>query len=191
MPRIYGEKIMLREFKKEDLEHIRKWVNNAEITDNLSDMFLYPHTMNSTESFLDSILNDKLNNEKIFAIADKITEEYIGQISLFNIDWKNRIAQIAIVIGNVENQDKGIGYGAMKLIQSFAFNMMNLNKLELTVHEFNFKAHKLYMKCGFVEEGRLRQKTFTKGKYFDLIYMGILKSEYDAIISNYYVECSK
>lgn len=178
MPRILGNKIMLREFKKEDLGYIRKWVNNPEITDNLSDIFLYPHTLNSTESFLDSILNDKLYNEKVFAIADKVTEEYIGQINLLNIDWKNRIAEIGIVIGSTENQGKGYGYESIKIIQDFAFNMMNLNKLELVVRESNVKAYALYLKCGFIEEGRIRQKIYTKGKYIDIIHMGILKSEY-------------
>jgi RimJ/RimL family protein N-acetyltransferase len=87
MGRIYGERIMLREYKKEDLDSMRRWVNNPEIVDNLSDIFLYPHTVNSTEEFLNNMLQCK-SDIIGFVVADIDTEEYIGQIDLVKIDWK-------------------------------------------------------------------------------------------------------
>jgi len=56
MPRMYGKRIMLREYKLEDLQHIRKWVNDPEVVDNLSDIFLVPHSLAETESFLNLFL---------------------------------------------------------------------------------------------------------------------------------------
>ncbi len=46
---IGGERIILREYQKEDLPYIRTWVNDPEITDYLSNVFLYPHTVDGTE----------------------------------------------------------------------------------------------------------------------------------------------
>lgn len=180
MPRFYGKRIMLREYKKEDLEHMRKWVNNSEIVDNLSDIFLYPVSVNNTENFLNSILEEK-SELKGFVIADINTEEYIGQIDLIKIDWKNRWAEMGIVIGKEGMLAKGYGTEAIKLLQKFVFNRLNLNKMQLTVHDYNIRAINCYKKCGFVEEGRLREEFFIEGKYTDLIYMGILKSEYEKI----------
>ncbi len=180
MPKIYGEKIMLREFQKEDLEFMRKWVNDSDVTGILSDEFLYPQTLNNTEDYLNSVLEGK-HEKSNFVIADKTTESYIGQINLFKVNWKNRVAEMGIVIGIKECQGKGFAHEAILLLQKFAFNTMNLNRVELTMHEYNQKAYNLYIKCGFKEEGRLRQKVYTNGKYADAIYMAILKSEYDAI----------
>lgn len=93
---------MLREYKLEDLQHIRKWVNDPEVVDNLSDIFLVPHSLAETEDFLNSVLKGGRHNTYSFVIADKETEAYIGQIDLINIDWKNRADEIGIVIGEGE-----------------------------------------------------------------------------------------
>lgn len=178
MPRLYGNRIMLREYKKDDLEHMRKWVNDADVVSTLSDIFLFPHPHNMTESFLDSMLEGK-SDEKGFVIADKETEAYIGQIDLIKIDWKNRVGTLGIVIGAKENRGKGIGEEAIRLLQDFAFGRLNLNKLELTLRDYNIQGYKCYLKCGFVEEGRTRQNFYINGSYTDTIHMGVLKSEYE------------
>lgn len=56
LARIIGERIILREYQKEDLPYIRTWVNDPEITDYLSNVFLYPHTVDGTEKFLNAML---------------------------------------------------------------------------------------------------------------------------------------
>lgn len=179
MPRIFGETIMLREYRKEDLPEMREWVNDPEIVDNLADIFNHPHTLNETERFLNAILERRMHNEEHFVIADKDSGDYIGQICLINIDFKNRIAEIGIVIGKREKLGKGIGKQAIKLIQQYSFKTLNLNKLELRVHAYNTRAHRCYKECGFIEEGRIRYKYYFQGKYEDVILLGILKSEYE------------
>ena len=180
MARLNGDKLVLREVTKDDLPHIREWVNDWEIVRFLSDVFLYPHTMNDTEGFVNSALEHKVDSRREFIVAFKDSLDYVGQVSLFRIDWKNRNAEIGIVIGKKDSLGKGIGTEAIELLQYFAFYKLNLNKLELFVHDFNVRAIKCYEKCGFVEEGRLRQRLYFEGKYIDSILMGILKAEYEA-----------
>lgn len=180
MPILTGNRIILREYRKEDLPYMRKWVNNAEITKYLSHIFLYPHTLNATEDFLNSMLQGS-SGIKGFIIAYKETEEYIGQIDLINIDWVNRVGTLGIVIGTTEYLGKGYGTEAIKLIQEFAFNKLNLHKLDLEVRAYNERAIRCYKKCGFKEEGRIRENYFIDGKYTDTLFMGILKSEYEAM----------
>ena len=182
MPRIFGERIMLREYKLEDLQYIRKWVNDPEVVDNLSDIFLVPHSLAETEEFLNSVLKRGRKNTYCFVIAEKGTEAYIGQIDLMNIDWKNRAAEIGIVIGRVKKRGKGIGTEAIQLLQEFVFNRLNLNRLEIKVHSNNLRAHRCYLNSGFKEEGRLRQGFYIHGKYFDNIVLSMLKSEFDSRI---------
>ena len=181
MPRILGEKIMLREYKKDDLAHMREWVNDPEIVDNLSDLFLHAHSLNETEAFLQSILNGSPKDQTHFVIADKQTESYIGQIDLIKIDWKNRMTEMGIVLGKKDLLGKGIGTEAIKLLQCFVFERLNMNRLQLFVHDYNQRAYTCYKKCGFVEEGRSRQHFFINGRYTDLIQMAILREEYDQV----------
>jgi RimJ/RimL family protein N-acetyltransferase len=174
---IVGDKVILRDYRKEDLPYMRKWVNDNEITRYLSNIFLYPHTLNQTEDFLNSILEGK-SDYKAFVIAHKETEDYIGQIDLIKIDWINRVATLGIVIGNSDNLSRGYGTEAIKLMEDFVFNTLNLHKLDLEVAAFNERAIACYKKCGFKEEGRIRENRFIDGKYTDTLFMGILKKEY-------------
>jgi RimJ/RimL family protein N-acetyltransferase len=176
MPNIIGSNIMLREYRKEDLEHMRRWVNDPEVVNNLSDIFLFPHSLVQTENFLNGKLEGK--GDPGFVIAEKENGVYLGQIDLLNIDWKNRLAQMGIVIGDQEKRGRGYGSEAIRLLQQFVFERLNLNKLELWVHDYNTNAYHCYIKCGFKEEGRIRQSFYLHGRYHDKIFMGVLKSEY-------------
>ncbi|MFC5528279.1 GNAT family N-acetyltransferase [Cohnella yongneupensis] len=177
MPHLYGDTIKLREYRREDLPWIRMWVNNPEIVSYLSDIFLYPHTQQSTEEFLESMLEGKPDGRG-FVICEPGSEQYIGNVNLDSIDWKNRVGSIGIVIGSPEYLGLGIGTEAMKLLVRFAFLELNLNRLELQVYDFNERAYRSYIKCGFVEEGRLRQRLYKNGRYADVIQMGLLRSEW-------------
>jgi RimJ/RimL family protein N-acetyltransferase len=180
MPYFYGDRIMLREYRQSDLPHIREWVNDPEITGYLSDIFTYPHTLENTEQFLRNMIQGSPNT-KGFVIAEKESQDYIGQIDLINIEWKNRTASLGIVIGKKSCLGQGYGTEAIRLIQELAFRSLNLNRLDLMVYEFNKRAYRCYRKCGFREEGRLRQKLFRSGRYWDVIWMGILREEYEQL----------
>ena len=180
MSRLIGKRIILREYMHEDLPYMRKWVNNPEITSYLSNIFLYPHTLRETENFLNFMLENKSSSTKGFVIAHKDSEEYIGQIDLMKIDWPNRVATIGIVIGFEDYLGKGYGSEAIALLQEFAFNKLNLHKLELDVRAFNKRAIMCYKKCGFVQEGRIRENFYHNGKHEDTIRMGVLKREWQA-----------
>ncbi|MFC5467527.1 GNAT family N-acetyltransferase [Cohnella suwonensis] len=179
MSRLLGGRIMLREYRKDDLPWIRKWVNDPNIVEHLSDIFLYPHAEQSTEAFLDAMLAGD-EDSRGFVIADLRTEAYIGQINLDSIDWKNRVGKVGIVIGSTDDFGQGYGTEAMRLLVDFAFLEMNLNRLELEVYEFNERAIRSYVSSGFREEGRLRERFYKKGRYVDVVQMGVLKSDWKA-----------
>lgn len=176
MYRLEGQRIILREYRKEDFPYIRNWVNDYEITKYLSNAFLYPHSVGNTENFINAMMEGKM---KGFIIAHKDTEEYIGQLDLIEIDWVNRVGTIGVVIGTKENLGKGLGTEAIRLLQRFVFNKLNLNKLELDVRAFNKRAIRCYEKSGFKIEGVIRENHFENGKYTDTVKMGILKREWE------------
>lgn len=179
MPRIHGERIMLREYKEEDLPHIQAWVNNPDITDMLSNIFMFPHTKNKTEKFLNSMLESESVETCGFVIAYKDTEEYIGQIDLVRIDWKNRKALMGIIVGRRENHNQGYGAEAINLLLQYGFHRLGLNKIELEVRAYNKKAIRCYEKCGFKTEGILREDFYIHGKFTDTLRMAILKKEWE------------
>lgn len=48
-------------------------------------------------------------------------------------------------------RDKGYGTKSLRLIVDFAFNKLNMNKVKLSVFDFNVGAKKCYDKVGFAQ----------------------------------------
>jgi len=173
-----GKKVGIRALEKKDLDHQMQWVNDPEITKNLSSFFLYPTSKEQEEKWLEDIHNFN-STDKIFAFETK-EGVYLGNIGLHRINWKDRHAELAIAIGKKEDWDKGYGTDATLTLLDFAFNRMNLHRIYLRVWDFNQRAIKSYEKCGFKKEGILREGHFEDGKYHDVIMMGILKEEFNS-----------
>ncbi len=67
----------------------------------------------------------------------------------------------------------------MRVLLDYAFRLRNAHKVWLSVNGTNERAVRAYRACGFVEEGRLRQHVWGDGQYLDLVYMGILREEWE------------
>lgn len=178
MGRLIGNRIVLREYRREDLSALRAWVNDSEITKYLAGAYRRPQTWEQTEEWLSRRLNGDAGGEG-YVIADKETGKYLGQIDLMMIDPIARKAEMAIVL--MKNaQGKGYANESIRLLLNYAFNTMNLNRVWLKCAEENVSAVKCYEKSGFKTEGILRNDLFIGGKYQNAIIMGILREEFDA-----------
>lgn len=176
MPHVIGERLMLREYREEDFGAIRRWVNDPETTRYLSHIFLKPHTALGTEKFMQGILSGQ-SAGYFFVVADKQSQEYYGQIDIFQVDEISRCGEIGLVIAPWA-WHKGYAREALGLIERFAFEQINLHRLCLDVFEDNVRARAAYRAAGFVEEGVLREHIFKDGRYHDLVRMGILRDEW-------------
>jgi RimJ/RimL family protein N-acetyltransferase len=94
--------------------------------------------------------------------------------------WVSGTAWVGIGIGDPDYWGKGYGTDALRLLVGFGFGQLNLRRISLNVFGYNQRAVKSYLKCGFKEEGRLRQWMLRGGERHDLIFMGILREEWDA-----------
>lgn len=177
MPRMMGERIMLREFEQDDISPMRRWITDPDTTRYLSDAFTVPDTYDQTARYLDGLLSGSTPGVHL-VIADLMSGDYIGQCDLTKVAAYSRKATLSIVIGP-EYQGMGYGAEAVRLLLELAFFHMNLNRVQLRVHSDNARALRCYEKCGFVREGVLRQDMFTDGKYSDSIIMGILREDWE------------
>ena len=68
----------------------------------------------------------------------------------------------------------------MRTLVGFAFEEMNLNRIQLEVFDFNARAIRAYEKVGFQREGTLREAHYQRGAYLDVELMSILRRDWDA-----------
>ncbi len=88
---------------------------------------------------------------------------------------------MGISIGEKEYWGKGYGTDAMRVVLRYAFTELNLHRVSLTVFEYNPRAIRSYEKAGFTLEGREREAVFRSGKRTDMIYMGVLREDWERL----------
>ncbi|WP_449621898.1 GNAT family N-acetyltransferase [Robertmurraya sp. Marseille-Q9965] len=168
--------IYIRELTSTDIVSINKWRNNRDLINSLGTNFRYINIETDTEWF-DNYLNNRTNSIRC-AICREESSEIIGVVYLLNIDLINRSAEFAIMIGESNNQGRGIGTFATESMLNHAFMDMNLNRVYLSVLEENMRAIRLYEKVGFIIDGIIREAVYKNGEFKDLVLMSILKRDY-------------
>lgn len=122
----------------------------------------------------------KSSSMQVFAIVTKHGATHIGNISLQNINYIDRSAELAIIIGDKKYWGKGIGLEAWKLMMEYGFRILNLHRIYCGVVEQNIGMIKIALKSGMVKEGVRREALYGNGRYYHVVEFGILKKEYEA-----------
>jgi len=161
--------------KEENLVDYASWLNDQEVT-----LFMgsgrFPVSVDILKRYI-----DKFNNSKdgmLLGIFLKKPIKHIGNITLHQIDWKNRCAEIGIFVGDKQSRGKGCAVQAINLIADHAFNKLNLHKLYTGMTKVNEASKRAFEKVGFKIEGVLREHFYLNGEYLDAYRMGLLKDEY-------------
>ena len=113
-----------------------------------------------------------------FLIWHKKDKKPIGIIGLGLIDWINGWASIGISIGESAYWNKNIATEATELIIRYAFNELNLNKLQAGIAIDNIGSWSVADKIGFVFEGIQKNEMYVDGKYVDEKTYCLLKEDW-------------
>lgn len=114
----------------------------------------------------------------LFSIHTMADDRLIGFIFFEGINWTSREASVAIGLGERDCWGRGYGTDAMRCMLRYGFTELNLHRVSLTVFEYNSRGIRCYEKCGFQPEGRIREFILRDGKRWDMLQMGILRSEW-------------
>lgn len=171
---LIGEKIYLRPFERDDLDHIRKWYNDPELRGQIE--ITEPYNTVKTEQWFDNICTD--SHRIWFAIALKENDAVIGECGLLRMfaAWKS--TDLTMIIGEHDAQDKGYGSEAIQLLLDYAFGHLGFHRVALGVVGFNENAIRFYEKNGFKREGVQRDGYFYNHRYYDFVMMSILEDEF-------------
>ncbi|HEX5500307.1 MAG TPA: GNAT family protein, partial [Thermomicrobiales bacterium] len=105
----------------------------------------------------------------------------IGLIVLRSERPEARAVELSILIGEPDLWGQGLGADALETVLDACFNGWNLHRVWLRSEAWNVRAHRLYTKAGFRQEGVLRQAAFLDGRYEDVLVFGLLAAEWAAL----------
>lgn len=172
---IINDDIVLRAIELEDAELLKNLINDPEI-EKMVVGWSFPVSTEQQINWINNLSNQK-DSVRLIIHIDKIGA--VGLVSLTEIDFKNRIATINIKLKRDNRiRNKGIGYKAITTLVDYAFNQLNLNCIVANILSYNIASQKLFEKCGFQLDGKLRKRVFKDGSYHDLFSYSLLRSEY-------------
>jgi RimJ/RimL family protein N-acetyltransferase len=176
-PFISGERIYLRDVRPADVgPHYYRWMNDPEITQFLESRF-FPNSLASLEAYVKA--KQGAMDEILFAVLVKDGRQHIGNVNLGPINWIHRYGDIGIMIGEITVWGKGYATEAIRLITGYAFNTLNLHKLQAGCYGINQGSIKAFQKAGFEIEGVKKKQVFCNGGYMDLVVLGRLNRRYE------------
>lgn len=112
-----------------------------------------------------------------YSIFLKKTDQIIGSCGFNYFDFENARAEIAYDLGK-DFWGKGFAPEAVLALLHYAYNDLNLNRIEAKVEPQNKNSIKLLNKLGFSFEGTLRQYEKSRRNFIDLHMYSKLKNEY-------------
>ena len=101
----------------------------------------------------------------------------VGRIHYDDLDARHRSVEIGIYIGEPEAQGNGYAGNAIKAISKYLIRQRGAHRIELNTLTWNTRAHDLYLRLGFRDEGILRDHIYFDGRWHGEYQMALLASD--------------
>lgn len=149
---IEGEKVILKRKSVDDARNEYEWRRDPEISelDGASPLSI-PFSL-----FLPTFLWEiSTSGDRNFSIYTK-DGKHIGSCMYYNLDERNKEAEIGIIIGDKSYWGKGYGRDAVKSLVKYLADEKGLRKIKLRTLPTNERAIRCFKSCGFEGKGRVR-----------------------------------
>src|SRR4051794_14794837 len=172
---IVGELVALGPADRQLVSLFARWHNDLAALAALGDI-PRPMTLEAMSRRHDAFAADP--DEARFCVYERATWRPIGLASLPRIDFRHGTAAYVLFIGAADCRGRGYGTEATRLMLDYAFSILGLHSVMLTVYAFNRAAIRAYEKAGFRECGRRRECHWMGGQRWDAIFMDCVSSEF-------------
>ena len=168
----------LRAFEVEDYRVTVQWHNDPEVISTV----VGPRRFVS-EEYEKKWVHDAIFDKDDYRLAVCLREDdrQIGMVSLTEVDWVNRSAGCGWMIGDKSLWGKGYATEAVQQLLEFGFQERGLHRISCSVLEVNIGSRRVAQKCGFREEGLLREAVYKNGQFHNLVLLSILSRYFASI----------
>jgi RimJ/RimL family protein N-acetyltransferase len=174
-----GERVALGPLRTDLADTYRRWVHDLEVRRGILTAGLY--ALEAEEEWVRETIAKcagQAPEQASFTIYDLSDGAAVGTTGLMGIDWRLRRATFGIALGARRGQ--GLGTEATRLALDWAFNMLGLHNVILSVLPSNVGAIRAYEKAGFRHLGVRRAAVVSLGRRCDEILMDAVPDEFQS-----------
>jgi RimJ/RimL family protein N-acetyltransferase len=173
---LHGTKVRLTALTKDDLPTIAAWYQDTEFLRFYDARPAYPKTEAELDGWFEELQKDK--NTFAFAVRPTDSQDLLGYLELDGVNWQHGVSGMGLAIGDPANRGEGFGCEAAQLALAFAFNELNLHRVQVTVFSYNKRSIALVERLGFQREGAFREFLQRDGQRYDMLMYGLLRHEW-------------
>jgi RimJ/RimL family protein N-acetyltransferase len=175
-----GDKVRLRPMQIKDAEFWLKEEIDSEAIHFLNYGIDLPKSEKQAKEFVEKYANFKNTSERIMFSVETLSGDLVGGINIHSTDKKNGTFGIGMRIYR-SHRKKGYAEESKRILLRYCFYELRLQKYNVRCIEINKEAIKHFKRMGCKEEGRIRRKIYTNGKYYDELLFGMTKEEFEEI----------
>ena len=170
--------IRFRPFKKDDIELLDEYLNDPALIGRKNLPWGLSEYIPLSRTQIEEILKKWLDKKKglVLAIEEVSSSTFLGHIDL-DYGWDTLQPSISITI-TPSQQKKRYGTAALQLGLRYVFNNLPAMQVNCWVSDRNKIGLQFAEKNGFKQCGRMRRVGFFKGKFYDILVLDILKTEW-------------
>jgi RimJ/RimL family protein N-acetyltransferase len=167
---IQGRKVELRPTEESDLPLIHAWMNHPEVW----------RYMDYEQPFSLADVTEDIERSRTegYPFTILVRNRPIGRIGLNQFRRRDRICAMYMFIGEPAFWGSGYAHDAVMALLSYAFERFDLHQVELWTLQDNNRAIGMYERCGFVQEARLRERSWKEGRWVDHVAMSVNREEF-------------
>jgi [ribosomal protein S5]-alanine N-acetyltransferase len=164
---------VIREYRPEDAESLVESANNRRIWLNLRDRFPHPYTLIDANTWLARATA----SVPVTAFALTVEDKVIGGIGVDRMDDVFRqTGEVGYWLAE-PYWGRGLVTAALKAFSAWAFETLDLYRLEAGVFAYNPASTRVLEKAGYRFEGRLRGRALKDGQRVDELLYARLRDD--------------
>jgi RimJ/RimL family protein N-acetyltransferase len=170
---IQGKKVSLRPTEESDYPLVHAWMNHPEVWRYMD--YEAPFSLADVREDIER------SRQEGAPFTILVGQRPIGRIGLNQFRRRDRICALYMFIGEPAFWGAGYAHDAVMALLSYAFDRYDLHQVELWTLADNNRAVGMYQRCGFVIEGRLRERSWKQGEWVDHVVMSVNREEFHAV----------
>jgi len=181
------DKVILRPLQQEDIPLLGRISNDASLWRYFT--FLL-NKSSELQRWVETALKEREEGKRLpFTIIEKATGEVCGSTSLGSISYYDKRIEIGWSWLGKQFQGTGINFHAKFAMLSYAFDVLDWERVEIKTDNLNERAKQGLRKIGAKEEGVLRSHMqMPLDRRRDSVFFSILKDEWPRIKNSIFKE---
>lgn len=173
---LLGTRVRLTALTPEDVPTLVRWHQDSVFLRLFDSRPAVPKTTTEMTRWLEELGKDE--TAFAFAVRPVGDEQLLGYAEIDGIVWQHGVCGVGIGIGDSADWGKGYGAETARLVLAFAFDELNMHRVQATVFSYNERSLALVERVGFRREGTYREFLQRDGKRFDMHLYGLLRREW-------------